>query len=172
VHKSSSAYFVLIRIAEYIQVVQGHAKVTLGDDEFVLGPEDGVVTVAPFTVHQYSRADDTERGAASKDMELWVKEWTDPADGDKEIFFRNVISSMIDRPRGVLGTAKLLLTLFTIMNAHDNYPVIWRGPAVGSPGLRLAVRRAVTKTVLGILGFVGWAAGFKGSYEEYTPKTL
>ncbi len=92
-------------IKEFIQVVQGHALITVGEDTAVFGPEDGVVAIPRFTIHQYGRADDTSKGAASRAIDLIVKEWTDPADGEKEVFFRNVLGLLVDRPHGFWGAS-------------------------------------------------------------------
>jgi len=152
-------------------VIQGHARVTVGSQTAVFSAEDGVITIPRFTIHAYGRADDTEEGASSRDMDLLVREWTDPADGDKEIFFRNVISTIMDNrsTTGLLRNAWVLLSLFTIMASHDNYPLIWTGPVWLGENAALAVRRALTSSALWMTSWVGWAVGCKGDYEEYTP---
>ena len=129
------------------------------------------MTIPRFTIHQYSRADDTPEGAVSQDIELLVREWTDPADGDKEIFFRNMISTIIDNrsATGLLRNAWVLLSLFTIMASHDNYPLIWAGPSWLGEGASRVVRRSLTVPLLWGVSWVGWAVGCKGDYPEYTP---
>jgi len=130
-----------------------------------------VITIPRFTIHAYGRADDTEEGVASRNADLLVREWTDPADGDKEVFFRNLISTIMDNrgATGLLRNAWVLLSLFTIMASHDNYPLIWSGPMwLGEKG-SLMIRRLLTNTVLRTVSWIGWSAGCKGDYEEYTP---
>lgn len=43
----------------------------------VYGPDDSVVVVERFTVHEWRRADEGE--------ELVVRGWTEPGDGQKEV---------------------------------------------------------------------------------------
>ncbi|KAH7153133.1 hypothetical protein EDB81DRAFT_882078 [Dactylonectria macrodidyma] len=154
---------------EYLQVTQGHALITVGDRTAVFSPKDGVVTIPRFTIHQYSRADDSEEGAASQDIDLLVTEWTDPNDGDKAIFFRNVISCIKDKEDGLLGGLVLLLSLFVVMHSHDNYPLLWSGPKFLGGRVQLAIRRIVTHGVLKMAAGVGYCIGLKGTYSEYTP---
>ena len=144
---------------------------TVGAHTAVFSAEDGVITIPRFTIHAYSRADDTEEGAASRKTDLLVREWTDPADGDKEIFFRNVISTILDNRSGagLRRNVWVLLNVFTIMASHDNYPLLWAGPAWFGENARMATRRAVTNTTLWVVSAVGRTLGCKGEYEEYTP---
>ncbi|KAH6885856.1 hypothetical protein B0T10DRAFT_85627 [Thelonectria olida] len=154
---------------EYIQVEQGHALVTIGDKTAVFGPEDGVITIPRFVIHQYSRADATDEGDASRDIDLRITEWTDPNDGDKAIFFRNIISCIKDKEGGLRGSMMLLLSLFVVMYHHDNYPVLYSGPAILGSRVQLVVRRMVTHGVLKVAAVVGFFAGLKGTYSEYSP---
>jgi hypothetical protein len=144
--------------------------VTIGDTTAVFGPEDGVLTIPRYTLHEFGRADDAVEGAPSRDVDLRIREWTRPADGDKEVFFRNILGVLIDREAGLLGNVKLLLALFVVMDAHDNYPVVVRGPGFLGERARSLVRRGVTYSVLGGLGVLGRLLGFEGSYAEYTPE--
>ncbi|KAI9150400.1 hypothetical protein HJFPF1_10166 [Paramyrothecium foliicola] len=157
---------------EYLQVLQGHALVTVGDRTGVFGPDDGTITVPRFTLHQFSRADNTPEGAASKDVELRVKEWTDPPDFAKEIFFRNMLGVIIDRQTGIWGNLKALLSIFVIMNEHDNYPVFANGPSFLGPAAQSFIRRKFTYATLGVISFIGRSLGFKGTYDEYTSEAI
>lgn len=154
---------------EFIQVEQGHALVTIGTKTAVFGPHDGVVTIPRFTIHAYQRADETPEGAASRDVVLHIKEWTDPADGSKEVFFRNIISCIRDRREGLWGGLSLLLSLFVVMHKHDNYPLIWSGPRFLGPWVQQGAQRLVTHGVLNLMALLGFLLGFKGEYSEYTP---
>lgn len=136
----------------------------------MFGPDDGVITIPRFVVHQYSRADAVDEGSASRHVELRLTEWTDPNDGDKAVFFRNVISCIKDKEDGLWGGMKLLLSLFVVMHYHDNYPVLYSGPTFLGKRVQLAVRRLVTHGVLKAAAGLGFLAGLKGSYGEYTPR--
>jgi quercetin dioxygenase-like cupin family protein len=100
---------------EYLQIIQGVALVTLGDSTEKYTAKSGVITIPRFTVHEYQRADSIASKAKGeireeddddgRDVDLIVKEWTDSADGEKAIFFRNVVGLILDRDPagGILG---------------------------------------------------------------------
>ncbi|EWY90052.1 hypothetical protein FOYG_07678 [Fusarium oxysporum NRRL 32931] len=124
---------------EYLQVVQGYALVRVGDRTAIFSKDDGIITIPRYTIHQYMRADKTDEGKAGKDVDLIVREWTEPGDGDKEVFFRNMISLIMDKKDGALGTVGMLLSVMTVCWSHDNYPVflertrgLWGGCATKS----------------------------------------
>ncbi|KAF4453377.1 Dolichyl-phosphate-mannose-- mannosyltransferase 2 [Fusarium albosuccineum] len=139
---------------EYLQVVQGYALVTVGDRTAVFTKDDGVITIPRYTIHQYSRADNTEEGKAGKTMDLMVREWTDPADGDKEVFFRNIISLLKDKKDTVSGTIGMLFSIMVVAWAHDNYPVFWQGPGFlgksvqGAPEAFFYLGRIASNTIV------------------------
>jgi hypothetical protein len=98
-----------------------------------------------------------------------MTEWTDPNDGDKAIFFRNVISCIKDKEDGLWSGMMLLLSLFVVMHHHDNYPVLYSGPTFLGTRVQLAIRRMVTHGVLKVAAVFGFFAGLKGTYSEYSP---
>jgi hypothetical protein len=157
---------------EYLEVIQGRALVTVDDSTALFGPDDGVITVPRLTIHSFQRADAHPDGAAWRDVELRIREWTSPPDGRKEAFFRNMLGVLEDRRGGVAGVARLVLGLAAVMWEHDNYPVLVRGPAFMGSEAQLAIRRAVTHAVLGGVHFVARLCGIRGTYEEYTPKDI
>jgi hypothetical protein len=124
--------------------------------------------VPPFTLHQFSRADDRPEGAPSTSIDLLVKEWTSPPDFAKEMFFRNLLGVVMDRQPGFLGNIQTLLAIFVVMNEHDNYPVFVKGPSFLGSGAESLVRRAFTYSILGTVAFLGRLCGFKSTYPEYT----
>src|SRR5436305_3725460 len=69
----------------------GHLS-CLGGEVKVYGTDDGVVVVEKFTMHEWRRADGEEEG-------LVVREWTEPSDGQKEVFFRMLNSFLTSRGR-------------------------------------------------------------------------
>ncbi|KAH7261736.1 hypothetical protein BKA59DRAFT_461727 [Fusarium tricinctum] len=154
---------------EYLEVVQGYALVTVGNHTSVFSKDDGIVTIPRYAIHQYMRADKTEQGKAGKDVDLIVREWTEPGDGDKEIFFRNIISLMMDKKDTTLGTVDMLLSVMVICWHHDNYPVFWKGPELLGTGVQEKVRRVVTYSLMGCLVLIGRIIGCKPQYPEYTP---
>ena len=144
----------------------------MGDETEVFGPHDGVITIPRFTVHQYGRADRTTEGAASKNVDLIVKEWTDPADGEKELFFRNVLGLIKDRRQGIVGSASTILSLFALFWHRDNYPVLWAGPRIVGRRLQAMTMRLTTYSMLGLAAMAGRLLGRRGYYAEYTPSHL
>jgi mannose-6-phosphate isomerase-like protein (cupin superfamily) len=146
---------------EYLQILQGRAKVRLGNETAVFTSDDGPITVPRFLIHEYGRAD----GGAieSTDPDLRVKEWVSPPDGTKEIFFRNIIGTLNDRQETSWGNVKTLLAIFTLMNEHDNYPVFVSGP--------VWLRKRVTYAVLTSVAFIGRLCGFKAVNEKYAARS-
>ena len=142
---------------EYLQILQGRARVRVGDDIAIFTADDGTITIPRFVLHEYGRADGGD--LTSTDEDLRVREWVDPPDGSKEIFFRNVMGVINDRQAGLVGNLKLLLSIFTIMKEHDNYPVFIESP--------VWLRKRVTYTVLAGLSFTGRCCGFKATNERY-----
>jgi hypothetical protein len=100
-----------------------------------------------FMFHEFRRADMGKKvGEGGEEGDVVVEEWTDPADGFKEVFFRNVISVFSDA-NSKIGPSDGLQLLTTIAWV-DNYPEIqflpqWMGYYV-SHGLR---------------EYVGWVVG-------------
>jgi len=154
---------------EYLQIIQGVARVTLNGITQNYTAEDGIVVVPRFARHEWQRADDVH---SYNDVNLIVREWTDPIDGQKEIFFRNLNSAILDASAtGPLSEFWLTLQLFMISAALDNYPVLWSGPK----SLRFVGREiewVVTHVVLFVAVVLGRALGLRAVWDEYTPVSL
>jgi hypothetical protein len=107
------------------------------------------------------------------DWEAEVKgeEWTSPADGRKEAFFRNLSGAINDSKKGRKGIGKIweellvLMSVFAVMREFDNWPAFlggrWRG-----------VEWVVSHALLWVVSWMGMLVGVRGEYEEYTPKQL
>ncbi|KAI1214183.1 uncharacterized protein F4807DRAFT_117507 [Annulohypoxylon truncatum] len=175
---------------EFLEVLAGRARVTLGSRTLVvgvgagMGNGDGVLRVERGVVHEWRRAsrEDEEEGgedggAGGREVEgegegegedveeLVVKEWTEPKDGAKEVFFRNLNGLVLDAAGGGGGgggwrSALLELELWNLFWRADNYPVVL-GTGAGW------VRRVATKMVMGAAVALGWVLGCRGVYEEY-----
>lgn len=162
---------------EYIRILKGKARVTIGKVTKDYGPEDGDVRIDKFVTHEYMRADVDKRDGEKDQGDVEVLEWTDPgtyhfpsipsnnlpahvvllADGFKEVFFRNVMS-IFHESGGKIGPSSGLQLLTTIAHV-DNYAVIVPGP----------VGYYVTHALYAVGSTLGWALGYKKWYEEYTP---
>ncbi|XDG10342.1 hypothetical protein ABKA04_009957 [Annulohypoxylon sp. FPYF3050] len=156
---------------EFLQVLAGRARVTLGGRTFVVGKEEGVVTVPRGVVHEWRRADKEgeeegdKDGEVGGDGELVVREWTEPKDGAKEVFFRNLNGLVLDAAasgRGGSWTNTFLeIELWNLFWRADNYPVVLSTGWIGG---------VATKVVMGLAVTFGWVFGCRGVYEEYALK--
>jgi hypothetical protein len=155
---------------EYLQILQGRASIMLAGETKVYGPDDGVVVVERFTVHEWRRADDEEG-------ELVVREWTEPGDGQKEVFFR-MLNSFLTEPRPEkmyrqLGLPLSLrevwvekwvvsVQLFVIFRELDNWPVL-----VGTTKRVDWLNWTITHAVLWLVAWAGRFLGLEARYVEY-----
>ncbi|KAI0838845.1 hypothetical protein F5Y06DRAFT_33657 [Hypoxylon sp. FL0890] len=154
---------------EFLRVLAGRARVTLSGKTFVVGPEEGVVVVPRGVVHEWRRGDglggseDKGTGEDGEDGEtLVVKEWTEPKDGAKEVFFRNLNGLILDAAEGgQSGGVRLELELWNLFWRADNYPVVLGDGWVGG---------VATKVVMGVAVALGWVLGCRGVYEEYSSR--
>ncbi len=97
-----------------------------------------------------------------------MKEWTDPADGQKEVFFRNLSSVILDCTKdGPPNEWWLTWQLFVVFWGLDNYPVfvtlLWL-PFIGQ-----MLEWALTHVLLCVAVLAGKLVGLKSAYGEYTP---
>lgn len=145
---------------EFLQVVSGRAQVMLGGDIMpAVSSADGVIIVPRGTVHEWRRS----LTGGSED-ELVVKEWTDPKDGQKEAFFRNLNGIILDAIKEGDGSWRmrtLELDLNNLFWRMDNWPLVL---ALNWPGW---VHGLATRTVLLSSFIVGQLFGIKGQYKEY-----
>lgn len=155
---------------EYLRVVRGVARVRLGEKMVTATAENGPIIVPRGTIHDWGRHSSHPEG------DLVVEEWTDPSDGEKERFFRNLFSAIRDLtssspsarpPVGVHVFVPLEwwigLQVMVISAAFDNYPVLcWEGTS----------GRALSRVCLLFLAFVGRVCGLQAEYAEYTPPSL
>ncbi|KAI1410895.1 hypothetical protein F5Y13DRAFT_70347 [Hypoxylon sp. FL1857] len=148
---------------EFLQVLAGRARITLSGRTFDVGPEDGVVTVPRRAVHEWRRAGSPGESTGEREEELVVKEWTEPKDGAKEVFFRNLNGLILDAAAdGEKSSGALLeLELWNLFWRADNYPVILNSSWIGG---------IATKIVMGAAVVLGWVLGCKGVYEEYSSR--
>ncbi|KAI0110176.1 hypothetical protein F4814DRAFT_461330 [Daldinia grandis] len=137
---------------EFLRVVAGRARVTLSGRAFCVGPAEGVVMVPRGAVHEWCRA-------GGEEGELVVEEWTEPRDGAKEMFFRNLNGIVLDAsPGGAWDDALVTLELWSLFWRADNYPVTLGVGWVGG---------VATRVVMGGAVVLGWVLGRQGVYGEY-----
>lgn len=63
---------------EVMRVVKGRAKVKLGNEYRIIGPEDGEVLIKKGVVHDVMRADVGAKEGEGDDGELWLEERSEP----------------------------------------------------------------------------------------------
>ena len=181
---------------EYVHVISGAALIMISGVSKVYTAQDGAVQIPRHAPHEWMRFDRSshllkkgqreaqetylqEHGKAEveklKREELIAEEWTDPADGRKEIFFRNIFSTILepqyDSNVPWLGELWRALQVMCVMWELDDYPVLvdfgeWRG------GWRQVFEATLTYMVMGLLMTLGRICGCKAVNEEYTPQHL
>ncbi|KAJ5585190.1 uncharacterized protein N7459_004990 [Penicillium hispanicum] len=155
---------------EYLRVIQGTAKVALSGHTRIVRPSDGIIVIPKFAVHEWSRVDPAGSGGEVFDAEetLVVEEWTDPTDGLKNVFFRNLNGVILDETQGGKSPPRsewwLTLQLWVIFHGLDNWPVVVDGP--------LWLRWIITHLILRLGVFVGKLWHLQAIYPEYTPDGL
>ncbi|KAK1237325.1 hypothetical protein MKX08_002950 [Trichoderma sp. CBMAI-0020] len=172
---------------EYLKVIKGSIKVRLDDTEQVLTashdnqPE---VRVERYAWHEWQRAE-------PEGEEVVVVERTDPADGEKAIFFWNLNGVILNAGR-VLSTNVpgfsffpasikdlfidfwIRLNLFIIFHSLDNVPVIlstskyWGGKRLRAKS-GLSADWFVSHLLLLLASWIGRLFGLQAVRAEYTP---
>lgn len=151
------------RYTEYIRCVTGRLLLRLNGEEKVITPDDGPQVVEKGVVHEFMRADvygyASEDGTGEGEDVVVVEEWMDPSDGVKEVFFRNLLSTLLDAEQ--LGS-RLGWQLKLIEARYDNWPVIWQGWG----------RRWVTVCSFVVAEVMSRLMGLEAWSSEYTPVEL
>ena len=154
---------------EYLQVVKGRVLVQIGNSKQVCGPDAGVLQINTNVRHEWGSASGpqgNEREDAEEDdeFEVVVREWTEPCDGQKEIFFRNLMSILEDQSKYRFKWM-IPVQLFTTFGVMDNYPVVVQSNSK-------TVEKVVTYTAISVASLIADFIGIQGVYREYTPKPL
>ncbi|KAL9619934.1 MAG: hypothetical protein Q9160_005491 [Pyrenula sp. 1 TL-2023] len=145
---------------EYLQVLKGRARITIGSVTREFSAEDGPQQIAKFVPHEFMRADALKPELEMDEGPVEVMEWTEPDDGLKRVFFYNLMSILNDADGKVgLSSGIQLLTTAAYL---DSFVVMAPGPA------GFYVTHAINKAG----SWLGWLMGYKPWYEEYTPKQL
>ncbi|KAH7064992.1 hypothetical protein B0J12DRAFT_560169 [Macrophomina phaseolina] len=174
---------------EYLRVVRGRVRVRLGDTVSVhsaasdeVGPnkhKTAEIRISKNMRHEWSRAEfDGE--------DVVVVERTEPADGEKAIFFWNLNGVILDGQEdseaqmselkgGKKSFAALLqrtvrevwviLNVFVIFRALDNFPVL-----VGFPEPYRALDRVLTHLILRLVGILAGIWRIEPVRRRYTPE--
>lgn len=100
-----------------------------------------------------------------------AEEWRTPADGEKEVFFRNMLSAVSEPRTGIVGEILRPIHMLIIYQGLDTRMVIL------DMGLRVVMGgegwlRNNMVGSFGIAGLIGGAFGLKPVSEAYTPGRL
>ena len=149
---------------EHLRIIKGSILLTLDSTSKVHTRSSGTLTIPPFARHEWQRAPPTFAEGDYGDVDdVVVQEWTEPVDGEKEIFFRNLNSVIVDeRGRGEAEGWWLMLQLWMVMAGVGDFPVLLTGlpRRVESWVTHVGLWDAVS------LGGRWWGVG--SVYEEYT----
>lgn len=124
---------------------------------------------------QWMREVGQEAISKYKAIDLVAEEWTSPADFQKEVFFRNLFSTLreprFESSASILGPVYRETQLMCVTWELDNYPVLvdfdgWKG------GWRGCMERGCTNGIMGLMALLGWGVGLRGVNKEYTPEWL
>jgi hypothetical protein len=148
---------------EFLQVISGYAEISLAGDVMpAVGASDGVIFFPRGAIHEWRRSQ--RRGS---EEELVVREWTDPKDGKKEMFFRNLNGIILDAIKDGDGSWKMRtldLDLHNLFWKMDNWPLVLNSwwPSW--------IQGLATRTMLWTLVVAGKIVGCRGVYSEYEAK--
>ena len=105
-------------------------------------------------------------------QEAEIEEWTTPADREKEVFFRNLLSAVSEPRNGVLGEILRFFHVVIIYQGLDSSMVVLDMGSEGGKGWRGMVEEMVWWVVLGLAVLIGTVFGLKPVSEAYTPGDL
>lgn len=181
--------------AEHFKVLAGALLVTLNNKSFVVTDASPVVTVPRKARHELMRWDCPGRkGHQKAAQEIFKKdmlakgesktleklrtqdvesdEWTTPADGEKEVFFRNICGAFLEPRTGLFGEVLRFVHIVIIYRGLDTSLVILDMGAEDGHGWRGMVEEMTWGVVSGMAGLIGGALGLHPVSEAYTPAPL
>ena len=177
------------------KVLSGAVLITLNNNSFVVTGGSPAVVIPRKVRHELMRWDcpgrvDHQKAAQeafrtkmlakgqSKELEklgaqcVEAEETTTPADGEKEIFFRNLLSAVSEPRNGTLGEVLRFIHILRIYLGLDAKMVILdMGPEDGN-GWRAMVEEMIWWLLVGMASLVGAVFGLKPVSEAYTPGPL
>ncbi|KAH7364066.1 hypothetical protein BKA65DRAFT_532714 [Rhexocercosporidium sp. MPI-PUGE-AT-0058] len=174
---------------EYLQIISGAAIIALNNTTCIYTSSSGVITVPRYAKHEWQRASraqalgydftpslQTTYTQQDFDDELIVREWTDPNDGKKEIFFRNLSGIIAHATVNKQFDWYVTLQLWILFAAMDNWPVFFQvgslplfGGWLERLGLARVLEWGVAHVLLWMAGVVGRVSGVRGVWAEFTP---
>lgn len=145
---------------EHFKVVKGRVLISLDGVVKLVTPDDGPQRVERSVIHEFMRADHSKVASEKDSGDVITEEWTDPDDGVKHVFFRNIFSTLEDAGK-YWKSWTFLQALYVAAHSDDWVQVV--------PG-RLSW--VATHVMYAAVRGVGDMLGLKPWQEEYTPKEL
>lgn len=145
---------------EYFKVLQGRVLLTVNGKSKSVTAEDGPQRVERYAVHDFCRADKDSPDGKKDAGDVVTEEWTDPADGMKHVFFRNLFSTLQDTEK-YWGRWTEIQAL-TTASEYDNFVQIIPG----------RVSYAATHSLYACIWIVAKLTGVRAWQQEYTPQEL
>ena len=180
---------------EHFQVLSGAMLITVNNKSFILTGGSPAVTIPRKARHELMRWDCPGRKGyqkvaqeafrkemlakgQSKELErlrvqvVEAEESTTPADGEKEILFRNLLSAITEPRSGILGEIMRFVHIVIIYQGLDVRMVILDMGAENGHGWRGMVEEMIWWLILGMASLIGGVVGLKPVSEAYTPGRL
>ncbi|KAL9133403.1 MAG: hypothetical protein Q9175_005416 [Cornicularia normoerica] len=176
---------------EHFKELSGAILVTVNNDSFIVTAASPTFTIPRKARHEAMRWDcpgrkDHQKAAQEalrkgmsakgqsqeleklRAQETEAEEWTTPADGEKEVFFRNLLSAASEPRNGILGEIFRFIHILIIHQGLDTRMVFLdMGPESGN-GWRGMVEEMIWWVVIGITGLIGGIMGLRPVSEAYT----
>lgn len=176
-------------------MLSGAILVTVNNDSFVMTGASPTLTIPRKARHELMRWDcpgrkghqNAAQEAFKKEMlakgqskeleklkaqEVEAEESTTPADGEKELFFRNALSAITEPRTGILGGTLRFVHVVIIYQSLDVRMVILDMGAESGEGWRGMVEEMIWWVVLGMAILIAGVFGLKPVSEAYTPASL
>lgn len=178
--------------AEHWKVISGAMLITVNNNSFVVTDTSPIVSISRKARHELMRWDcpgrkdhqhaaqqafEEQMKAKGQSMELEslraqaveAEEWTTPADGEKQIFFRNVLSATSEPRNGILGNILRFIHILIIFQGLDARMVILDLGAEDGKGWRGMVEEMIWWALQEMACMIGFVLGLQPVNEAYTP---
>ena len=186
---------------EYWKMISGGMLISINNDSYVLTEATPMLSLPPKTRHEIMRWDcpgrtghqkaaqeafkkDMMAKGLSKELEklgkqdlraaqlLNPEEPTKPGDGEKEVFFRNMLSTLSEPRTDILGEVLRLIQIVVIYKNLDAQMVVVDMRPESGNGWRGMVEEILWWLVASMASLVGAVFDLKPVNEAYTPDSL
>ena len=181
--------------AEHWKVLSGAMLITLNNDSFIVTRESPTVSIPPKVRHELMRWDCPGRthhqnaaqeafrkemlvNGQSKELEklgataVKAEESTTPADGEKQIFFRNLLSAISEPRTSTLGGILKFAQILIIYHHLDARMVMVDMGAENASGWRAMIEEGIWWLYVRMASLIGAVFDLQPVSEAYTPGPL